>query len=83
MFAISVPLLHLLSDPIQYPDAGAKLGRRNIVEQFVAELECRRANLRDNALPAPRQMDRLATAIVRRIFSRDPTIAFQAMQQRH
>jgi hypothetical protein len=83
MFSIAVHLLRLLPDPIQHSDATAQLGGRDIVEQFVAELECRRADLRDNALSAPRQMDRLATAIVRRIFSRYPAIAFQAMQQRH
>ena len=83
VFSVPIPLLRLLPDPIQYPHASAQLGCRNIVEQFVAELECRRANLRDDALRPPRQMDRFATAIVRRIFSRHPAIAFQAMQQCH
>jgi len=47
----------------------------------VAQLECGRANLRDNALRPPRQMNCLAAAIVRRVFSRDPAIALQSMQQ--
>lgn len=83
MFSISVPLLRFLSDPIQHSDTSAQFGWGNVVKQFVAKLECRGVNLRDDALCPPRQMDCLAAAIVRRIFSRHPAIAFQAMQQGH
>ena len=49
----------------------------------MTQLKCGRVNLRDDTLRAPRQVDCLAAAIVRRIFSRHPTVAFQPMQQRY
>jgi len=49
----------------------------------VSKLERRRFDLFNHTLSAGRQMDRLATAIVRRIFSGHPAIAFQAVQQGH
>jgi hypothetical protein len=83
MFAIPVPLLRLLPDPIQHPDASAQLGRRNIVEQFVSKLERRSFDLFNHTLSAGCQMHCFATTILRRIFSRYPTVAFQPMQKRH
>lgn len=49
----------------------------------MAKFECRRVNLCDDALRARSQMHGLATAIVRRAFSRHPTLAFESMQQRN
>jgi hypothetical protein len=49
----------------------------------MAKLERCCTYLRDNPLCARSQMHRFATPIVWRIFSRDPTVAFQPMQQRY
>ena len=81
MFCAPIPLLRLLPDPIQHPDASAQFGRRNIVKQFVSKLERLSLDLFNHTLSAGCQMHCFATTILRRIFSRYPTIAFQPMQQ--
>src|SRR5947207_13530344 len=83
VFCAPIPLLRLLPDPIQHPDASAQFGRRNIVKQFVSKLERLSLDLFNHTLSARCQLHCLPTTILRRIFSRYPTIAFQAMQYAH
>ena len=82
IFSVPVPFLRLLPDPVQYSDAGMKLGRGKIVVQFMTKLGSLRVNSCVHTLCASCQMNGLAPAIVRRIFSRYPLVVFEAMQQR-
>jgi hypothetical protein len=83
VFPVSVPLLRLLPDAIQYSDASAQFRRRNVVQQFVTKFEGGGADLFDDALPARREVNGFATPIVRCVFARDPAITLEPVQQRH
>ena len=48
----------------------------------MTKFECLVVNFFDHALRASGQMHGFATAIVRRVFSSDPTVVFQPMKQR-
>jgi len=79
----SIPSLGFLANPRQYTHARPKLRNRNIIEQFMSKLECFCADLRNDALRPPSEVHGLATAIVRGVFARHPTVIFKPMQQRY
>ena len=81
MFSVSIRLLRFLSNAVQHTHASSQFRRRDVVQQFMTKFDRRRADLFDDPLGAGRKMNRLATTIVRRVFARDPAIAFESIQQ--
>ena len=81
--SVSISLLRFLPNMVQHTHASSQFRRRDVVKQLMTQFERRRADLFDDPLSTGRQMHRLATAIVRRVFPRDPVLAFQAVQQGH
>lgn len=81
VFSVSIPLLRLLPNAIQYPDTGAEIGRRNIVEKFVSKFESSGTDSFNHSPGARLQVYCLATSIVRRVFASDPAFALHPMQQ--
>jgi hypothetical protein len=81
MFSVSMRLLRFLSNAAQHPHASSQFRRRDVVQQFMTKFDRRRADLFDDPVGAGRKMNRLATTIVRRVFARDPAIAFESIQQ--
>src|SRR3984893_538416 len=79
----SIPSLGFLANLRQHTHARPKLRNRNIIEQFMSKLECFCADLRNDALRPLGEVYGLATAIVRGVFARHPTVIFKPMQQRH
>jgi hypothetical protein len=81
VFPVATCLLRLVPNAIQDPHARLQFRRWNIIEQFMTKFERCLPDLFNDPLSARRQMDRLATAIMRCVFASDPAIALQSMQQ--
>jgi hypothetical protein len=75
----SIPSLSLSTNRRQHPHTGPKLRNRNIIEEFMSQLECFCADLADDTLGSSPEMHGLASPIVGGVSARNPAVIFKPM----